>query len=263
MFPTPLFTADTAGRAPFAASFVNTALIAAGALANTTGGRGIMAPGYFSADALGRALMAAGFFSADATGQGKFASGFLTADSGGRALMANGYVTQAQRSALGQQLSSSCSSFSTASATDVAVTNLSVNITTTGRPVTVALVPDGTASDSGIEVTGTGFGAYATYGIGNISFWRSATASAVGPSGTGVAKFLNQTFTCEVASVLTLSGGITGTAANQTLYQVPASSFITFDVPSAGSYCYSVTGRVFNAADTLKIPNLKLIAFEN
>src|ERR1019366_2914921 len=48
-------------------------------------------------------------------------------------------VTQAKRAALGQQVSSSCGTFTTTSGSLTNVTNLSVTITTTGRPVQLAL----------------------------------------------------------------------------------------------------------------------------
>ncbi|MEK7765264.1 MAG: hypothetical protein AAB368_03405 [bacterium] len=66
-FAAGAFTADAAGRAPFAASFVNSDLIAALAITN-----GKLAVGVLSADATGRALMAANFFDA-ATAAAKFA----------------------------------------------------------------------------------------------------------------------------------------------------------------------------------------------
>ena len=253
MFPNGLFTADSPGRAPFAGGFITTAMCDTSGpmLANSSGGRALMAPGYLSVDTLGRALMANGYFTADATGQSKFAPGFLSATTQGQALMASGFLLQSHRAALGQQVSSSCGSYSMFSATPAAVTNLSVTITTTGRVVTVALIPDGSASDTGIEVTGESFGSLATYGIGNISFYRGST------------QILNQNYTSEVQVVCTSSGGITTTASAQTLYQIPACSFHTYDVPAAGTYTYTVKANVSNAVDQIKITNLKLIAFEN
>lgn len=60
----------------------------------------------------------------------------------------NGGITKPKLAALGQQVSASCGGFFTASVTPVDITNLSVTITTTGRPVMLSLVPDGTGSES-------------------------------------------------------------------------------------------------------------------
>lgn len=74
------------------------------------------------------------------------------------AKIADGAVTQAKRVALGQQLSSSCGTFTTTSATPVDVTNLSVAITSTGRPVRLELVAAGGGATSYIAAIGTGSG---------------------------------------------------------------------------------------------------------
>lgn len=68
--------------------------------------------------------------------------------------IANGAITPVKKSALGQQISSSCGAFSTTSAGFVDVTNLSVTITTTGRPIFIGLIPDGTSGGG----TGAQFG---------------------------------------------------------------------------------------------------------
>jgi len=73
---------------------------------------------------------------------------FMTIDTSGNmsgyAPIAQG-ITRSNLAPLGQQISSSCGLFSTSSGTFTAVTNLSVAVTTTGRPVHVFLQPDGTA----------------------------------------------------------------------------------------------------------------------
>lgn len=55
-------------------------------------------------------------------------------------------VTRAKMESVGQQLSSSSGAFTTTSTSYVDVTNLSVTLTTTGRPVECRLVGDGTNS---------------------------------------------------------------------------------------------------------------------
>lgn len=65
--------------------------------------------------------------------------------------LADGSVTPAKRAALGQQISSSCGSFTTTNTSFTAVTNLSVTITTTGRPVMLMIISDGTTTTSYIN----------------------------------------------------------------------------------------------------------------
>lgn len=62
--------------------------------------------------------------------------------------LANNAVTRAKEAAVGQQVSSSSGAFSTSSTTFVDVTNLTVTITTTGRPVVLMFYPDGSANQS-------------------------------------------------------------------------------------------------------------------
>ena len=83
-FAAGAFTADAAGRAPFAALFVNTAMlddlgVTGAKIANTTVTNGKLAVGILSADATGRALIAANFFDA-ATAEDKFADSSIPAD---------------------------------------------------------------------------------------------------------------------------------------------------------------------------------------
>lgn len=71
---------------------------------------------------------------------------FVTVDTSGNisgyAPIANG-ITRSNLAAVGQQVSLSSGNFSTTSESAVAVTHLSVSITTSGRPVMVMVQPDG------------------------------------------------------------------------------------------------------------------------
>jgi hypothetical protein len=80
-------------------------------------------------------------------------------------------LTRASLGAVGQQVSSACGSFSTTSATPVDVTNLSVTITTTGRPV-MLMVESGTTGGSISAAAG-----FAT--TPSIAFVRGSTTIAV------------------------------------------------------------------------------------
>lgn len=74
-------------------------------------------------------------------------AGKLAANSVTTAKIANGDVTREKLEAVGQQVSSSSGTFTTTSSTLTDVTNLSVTITTNGRPVIMGLIPDGNAVD--------------------------------------------------------------------------------------------------------------------
>jgi len=75
---TGIFTADNAGRAPFATGWLNLALIGSGIFTADANGRAPFATNWLG-DATGLAMIKAGIFTATPTGRGKFASGFLNA----------------------------------------------------------------------------------------------------------------------------------------------------------------------------------------
>lgn len=72
------------------------------------------------------------------------------------AKIADGAVTQAKRAALNYALSASSGTFSTSSTTFVDVTNLTVSITTTGRPVIISVVGDDGASSRQLSIPSGG-----------------------------------------------------------------------------------------------------------
>lgn len=73
-------------------------------------------------------------------------SGGLIPDSIATDMIIDNNVTRAKLASVGQQLSSSSGSFTTSSLTPVDVTNLSVTITTTGRPIILEMIPVSTLS---------------------------------------------------------------------------------------------------------------------
>lgn len=85
------------------------------------------------------------------------AQSFMTIDASGNmaayAGIANG-ITRSNLAPVGQQISSSCGAFFTTSTSFVSVTNLSVTITTSGRPIMLMIQPDGTAGAGIIGVSG-------------------------------------------------------------------------------------------------------------
>lgn len=142
-------------------------------------------------------------------------------------------VTQSKRAALGQQTSTSSGTFSTASTSLVDVTNLSVSITTTGRPVFIGLISDG---------------------VGSTGYVVSDTTSGTGTSS-------NFCILRGAAVISTHSVGLNGAAATRHAAFVPPGGVWTIDVPAAGTYTYKVQAKCISA-DTAGAFYCKLIAYE-
>jgi hypothetical protein len=80
-------------------------------------------------------------------------AGDIASDAITTAKILNANVTRAKLEAVGQQLSSSSGTYSMSSGTSAAVTNLSCAITTTGRPVMVKVIADGSGSNMYLEMS--------------------------------------------------------------------------------------------------------------
>lgn len=167
------------------------------------------------------------------------AQSFMTIDaSGNMAAYApiNQGISKSNLVPLGQQVSSSCGTFTTTSQSSVAVTNLSVSITTSGRPVFVGLIEDGSLS----------------------SIIQISTISGTAFSNTSFLGFLR------AGSLITLSefgSGNDATAARPELL-LSAGSFWYIDVVGAGTYIYSVKVNTVASNIQLLIQNIQLIAYE-
>ena len=140
--------------------------------------------------------------------------------------LANGAVTRPKLSALGQQISSSCGNFATTSGSPVAVTNLSVSITTSGRPVMLMIQDDGTATTGSYITLAPGGGA-----SGLLTFNR------------GVTEITEYNLQNHGASVVSW----------------PA-SIIYMDVIGAGTYTYTVT--MSTGAGAFALNDAVLVAYE-
>lgn len=133
-------------------------------------------------------------------------------------------VTRAKLEPLGQQISLSCGNFTTSSTSAVPVTNLTVTITTTGRPVFLAMV------------SSLSFGASSYMGSGandlanRVMFFRDVTE--IGAYGAS-----------NIANAVSPSGPY------------------TIDIVSAGTYVYTVQAQC-TAGSTWQIVDYALIAFE-
>lgn len=143
------------------------------------------------------------------------------------AKLVDGSVTPVKKSALGQQLSSSSGSFTTTSASFVDVTNLSVTITCTGRPVFVGIIFDGNQSLNPSILTCTSAG---SAGL-TLQILRD-----------------NTTTVCSMQ-----------VSSNISLF--PTNPFLnTVDIVSAGTYAYKV--QLARIGTNATLSNVKLIAYE-
>jgi len=149
----------------------------------------------------------------------------MAANSVGTSQLVNGSVTRVKQAAVGQQVSSSSGSFSSSSTSFVNVTNLSISITTTGRPVVLAMVSDGSGNACSVTTAGQVFV--------SIRLLRGAT---------------------EVSrlAVGTVAGG------NQELY---GPGILAIDAPSANTYTYSVQALSSNGV-AFGISRYVLVAYE-
>ena len=149
--------------------------------------------------------------------------------------LANNAVTQAKRAALGQQVSSSSGTFSSSSATQVDVTNLSVTITTTGRPVFIGLISDGTANPSSLVARNSTSGdlADASYYL-----WRG---------GSQISQYRLYSASVTSSSLVELS--------------IPSCSLWHIDVPAAGTYTYKLRTSA-GTNTTSYVSYTEIIAYE-
>lgn len=139
-------------------------------------------------------------------------------------------VTRPKLSALGQQLSSSSGGFTTTSTSFVDVTNLSVTITTTGRPV-MLMVLGGTGSSLSVAKNGT---------PASCTFQILRDAVVVGQGNLS----------------------ITATGATVVSHDVPTGGLNTVDVVAAGTYVYKVQAKAVTATTTVGVGAAKLLAYE-
>jgi len=146
--------------------------------------------------------------------------------------IADGSVTRPKLSALGQQVSSSSGGYTSSSASYADVTNLSVTITTTGRPVYVAMIPF--QASSGAEAACGG---------------RVVSSSSIAIN-LRMTRDGNQFCETRVEGY-NLTGGL-GACVN---------SFIFTDVVSAGTYNYKIQAKG-DGGYNVEVHNFQLIAYE-
>lgn len=136
---------------------------------------------------------------------------------------ANG-ITRQNLAAVGQQISSTSSLFSSSSSGFVTVTGLSVTITTTGRPVVVALQASESAGSGSFFSARIG-----TAGGAEFAFARDGSRLGVSQLNSGGSPY-------------------------------PPGMFTYLDTPSSGTYTYTLLGKSLSGVFTLF--ETKLVAYE-
>lgn len=153
------------------------------------------------------------------------------------AKLADGSVTNPKLAALGQQVSSSSSTFTSASTTYVDVTNLTVTIVTTGRPVRIFLNPSGSASAIGPSSASLDAAIQSFVALlrdGSVIYEQTMYIAAHAASGAGVASVL------------------------------PVSCISFMDIPTAASHVYKIQVKTNNIVGTgsTEVTNAVLVAYE-
>lgn len=131
--------------------------------------------------------------------------------------------------------SASSGTFTSANASYTNVTNLSVTITTSGRPIFVGLIaaPGSLQSQVGIQFTTT--------------------------LAEGFFKILNNTTSTEFIHTMQIEAAPSGGAVAS---QIPCSSINTVDFQSAGTYNYLLQVASFSGDATVAVTNCILVAYE-
>lgn len=150
-------------------------------------------------------------------------------------------VTRAKLAAVGEQVSNAQPGQGTASATYIDINNMTVTITTTGRPVIVSMQSDGT---------------------GTPAFLQSTHLASPFSSGVGYLRFvrvLSGTPTTISDHILSYSmPGVTST----TYIDWPA-TIIHLDIPAAGTYTYKAQFKTTgDVQQQFSVNNVRMVAYE-
>lgn len=160
---------------------------------------------------------------------------FLTLDTSGNIAgyaSINQGITRSNLAAVGQQISSSCGNFTYTSSTAGDITNLSVTITTSGRPVSLSLIPDGVSSGS--------------------------PSVFIAPGGSTKLQVVFIRGSTEIGRTQVQAGSSGGISTSA---EVPAAWNI-IDPVAAGTYTYKVQAVSTNNAATVTVAYVKLCAYE-
>lgn len=134
----------------------------------------------------------------------------------------------------GVAISSSCGNYSMTSTTRAQITNFSVSLTTTGRPVCLKFIPDGSTSEAYVG----------------------------GQDDDASSQFVDIYFVRGGADVAHIS--LSGSASGVDLFlRVPPASVSTIDFPAAGTYTYTAEIKCNNSGvETARVSFCKLVAYE-
>jgi len=144
-------------------------------------------------------------------------------------------VTRAKLESVGQQVSSSCGTFTRTSGAFADVTNLSVSLTTTGRPVRVELQ------------------AVAT---GTANIYVGSSGGAITSARAQIALLRNGSNIC----IFTVGGG--GASSSDLKFYSAVNGFGYLDLPAAGTYTYKVQAAIVDSNNQVNIENVVLVAYE-
>jgi hypothetical protein len=150
--------------------------------------------------------------------------------------LANNTVTRTQLAAVGQQVSASCGTYTNSTTSYTQITNFSVTITTSGRPVVIEAIGDGTNGSSQSEISVYVTSSSLCYGF--VQILRNGTVI-----------------------YQTILGGTLGSSINQD-FLYPPGEISFFDTPASGTYTYTVQTKVTSAGITFLVANCKLLAYE-
>lgn len=138
----------------------------------------------------------------------------------------------------GFAISASSGGYTNATTTASNITNLSVTITTSGKPVMLMLISDGSGGTFADPNSSIGCSKVGDNCAGQINFKRGSTiigSSILGGNGTGAVNY-----------------SVT----------IPASSVMIVDPVAAGTYTYTATGFALSSGATILVGNVKLLAYE-
>lgn len=133
----------------------------------------------------------------------------------------------------GVAISNSSSNFTSGSSSYVDVTNLTVTITTSGRPVFVGLIQDGSIFTSNLQ-----------------------SYNAAGTSNTTTFKIVRDSTDISISLLNSQSVGSTTSGLT-----VPPSALYSIDAVGAGTYVYKVQGKITSGA-SFAVQYAKLVAYE-
>lgn len=198
-----------------------------------TMGTGFIAPVQIANNTINSGMIQAGVITLAKMANNSVGTANIVNDAVTTAKILDANVTNAKIEAVNFQQSSSTGSFTTSSLTYVDVTNLTVTITSIGKPVVIIMQPDASGNDAFITLTG------------------SSTTVA----GTGQFQLLIDGAANNNWRMVTLNTGGVPTLA------IPPAVMI-FLTPAAGAHTYKIQAKIGSFTTSLAVANTKLVGYE-